>query len=225
LGRCIAGYSDVLPLNIVSSETFTRHDLSALMATHFVGDHIERALSGVQTFMHLVVAPREHFTVTAGYVESMIFYTDGSLIDGCAGFSFHRTEEGGFGYKILSPAGIFTAELTVLLVPLRHIGEAIQLPEKFLILTDSLSSVKALSSNKISHRTHPLVCEFEQVCSDLLEDIVEVEIMWIPSHVGLEGNEIIDERAQHAALNVVVFGRPLLLVDFQGLTRSVLLRE
>jgi ribonuclease HI len=195
------------------------------MATHFVGDHIERTLSGVQTSMHLVVAPRENFTATAGYAESMIFYTDGSLIDGCARFAFHRTGEGGFGYQISSPAGIFTAELTALLVPLRHIGEAIQLPEKFLILTDSLSSVKALLSKKISHRTHPLVCEFEQVCSDLLEDIVEVEIMWIPSHVGLEGNEIIDERAQHAALNVVVFGRPLLLVDFQGLARSILLRE
>jgi hypothetical protein len=32
LGRCIAGYSDVLTLNIVSSESFTRHDLPALMA-------------------------------------------------------------------------------------------------------------------------------------------------------------------------------------------------
>jgi ribonuclease HI len=28
-----------------------------------------------------------------------------------------------------------------------------------------------------------------------LEDRVEVEIMWIPSHVGLEGNEIVDEWA------------------------------
>jgi ribonuclease HI len=38
----------------------------------------------------------------------------------------------------------------------------------------------------------------------LLEDGVKVEIMWIPSHVGLEGNEIVDERARHAALNGVV---------------------
>jgi hypothetical protein len=38
LGRCIAGYSDVLPLNIVSAESLTRHDLAALLATHFVGD-------------------------------------------------------------------------------------------------------------------------------------------------------------------------------------------
>jgi hypothetical protein len=33
LGRCIAGYSDVLPLNIVSLGSFTQHDLPALLAT------------------------------------------------------------------------------------------------------------------------------------------------------------------------------------------------
>jgi hypothetical protein len=48
-GRCIAGYSDVLPLNIVSSGSFTRHDLPTLLATNFVGDHMEGTLSEVQT--------------------------------------------------------------------------------------------------------------------------------------------------------------------------------
>jgi hypothetical protein len=40
------------------------------------------------------------------------------MIDGCAGFAFHRTSERGFGYKILSPAAIFTAKLTALFVEL-----------------------------------------------------------------------------------------------------------
>jgi hypothetical protein len=51
-------------------------------------------------------------------------------------------------------------------------------------LTDSLSSVRALFSRKILHRIHPLVYECKQMCSDLLEDGVEVEITWIPAHVG-----------------------------------------
>jgi hypothetical protein len=63
------------------------------------------------------------------------------------------------------------------------------------------------------------------MCSDLLEDGVEVEILWIPSHVGLEGNKIVNERARHAALIGTVFDRPLPPVDFQGLARSVLLSE
>jgi hypothetical protein len=56
----------------------------------------------------------------------MISYTNGLLIDGCAGFEFYWTGEGGFGYKISSPACIFTAELTALFVTLLHIGEIIQ---------------------------------------------------------------------------------------------------
>jgi hypothetical protein len=71
---------------------------------------------------------------------------------------------GWFGYKISSPAGI--------------IGNVIQLWKK-MILIDSLTSVKALLFRKISHRTHPLVYECKQMYSDLLEDEVEVEIMWI----------------------------------------------
>jgi hypothetical protein len=81
--------------------------------------------------------------VTARHAASMVFYTDGFLIDGCAGFAF-RTGEGGFGYKTSSPAGIFTAEVTALFVTLRNIGEVIQPPEKCLILTDCLSSVVQL---------------------------------------------------------------------------------
>jgi hypothetical protein len=49
--------------------------------------------------------------------------------------------------------------------------------------------------------------------------------MWIPSHVRLEGNEIVDEWARHAAINGAVFDRPFPPLDFQGLARSVLLRE
>jgi hypothetical protein len=44
--------------------------------------------------------------------------------------------------------------------------------------------------------------------------------MWIPSHVGLEGNEIVDEQARHVALNGAVFDRRLPPVDFQGLARE-----
>jgi hypothetical protein len=70
-----------------------------------------------------------------------------------------------------------------------------------------------------------LVYECKQMCSDLLEDGVEVEIVWIPSYMGLKGNEIVDEQARHAALNGAVFDRKHPPVDIQGLVRSVLPRE
>jgi hypothetical protein len=102
-----------LPLNIVSSGSFTRHDLPTPLATHFVGDHMEGALSGEQSSMYSVVAIRELLMVTAKYAASMVF---------------HRTGEGGFGYNISisNSAGVFTAELSALFVTMRHIGEVIQ---------------------------------------------------------------------------------------------------
>jgi hypothetical protein len=125
LGSCIAGYSNVLLLNIVSSESYARHDLPALLTTHFVDDHLEGALSGVQKSMYSVVAPRELLSLTARYAASMVFYTDCSLVDRCAGLAFHRIGEGGFDFMISDTAGIFTAKLTALFVTLRHIGEVI----------------------------------------------------------------------------------------------------
>jgi hypothetical protein len=53
------------------------------------------------------------------------------------------------------------------------------------------------------------------MCRDLLWNGVGVTIMWISSHVGFEGNELVDERARHAALNGAVFDRPLSPVNFQ----------
>jgi hypothetical protein len=72
LGRCIVGYSDVLQLNIVSSWSFTRHNLPTLLGDHFVGNHMERALCGIQISMYSMVAPRELLTVTArhGCIDS-----------------------------------------------------------------------------------------------------------------------------------------------------------
>jgi hypothetical protein len=94
------------------------------------------------------------------------YATNGSLLDECVGFVIHRTEEGGFGNKISSSTALF--------VTLGRIVD-IQAREKCLISTDS--SVKALLSRKILHRTHPLVYEYEQMCSDLLWKGFEVKIM------------------------------------------------
>jgi hypothetical protein len=58
MGRCIAGYSNILPLNIVSSESFTLHELPLLLVGYFVDDHMKKALCGVGT-VYSVVAPRE----------------------------------------------------------------------------------------------------------------------------------------------------------------------
>jgi ribonuclease HI len=81
--------------------------------------------------------------VTSEYVESAVFYTDGSLMEARGLLS---TGVGEFGFELSSPAGVFSAELSALFMALRHIREVTQPPEKCLILTDSLSLLKAMLS-------------------------------------------------------------------------------
>jgi hypothetical protein len=78
-------------------------------------------------------------------------------------------------YRILSPAGVFTAELSALFTALRHIAEVIRPPERFLILTDSLSSIKAIGSRRIAH---PLVYECKQLCWSMCQNGNEVKWNW-----------------------------------------------
>jgi hypothetical protein len=113
------------------SESFTRHGLSALLdGTLLVDVHMENALAGILDSMYPLVAPRELSVVTSEYVESAVFYTDGSLIEGSAGFAVHQTGVGGFGFRMSSSAGVFSAELSALFMALRHIGEVIYNPQK-----------------------------------------------------------------------------------------------
>jgi hypothetical protein len=64
--------------------------LPTLLATHFVDDHMEKALSWVQTSMYSIVQQlRELLKEIFRYATSMVLL--------CAGFAIHRTEESGFG--------------------------------------------------------------------------------------------------------------------------------
>jgi hypothetical protein len=101
-------------------------------------------------------------------IRRAIFYTDGVLIEGCAGLVVHQMGVGGFGHKIQSQAGVFTAELSALFTALRH--NAVRPPERCLILTDGLSSVKAMLSRKIAQQTHPLVYDCKQLCWSLCQN-------------------------------------------------------
>jgi hypothetical protein len=48
--------------------------------------------------------------------------------------------------------------------------------------------------------------------------------MWIPSHVGLVGNELVDDRARQVALEGTIFDSPLSSNDFQSSARPALMR-
>jgi uncharacterized glyoxalase superfamily protein PhnB len=64
-------------------------------------------------------------------------------------------------------------------VVLVHIS--FEIPGEYVILTDSLSSILAMESRKISLHTHPTVYECKQKFWELGQSGRKLTMMWIPS--------------------------------------------
>ena len=120
-------------------------------------------------------------------------YTDGSR-DGnsvaCATVFPSDTE---LSMRLPDSASIFTAEIWAIITALEEIKNASE--SKFIIFTDSLSCLQALLYMKLEH---PLIgmailkCVFLNIAN---KDII---LCWVPSHVGIRGNEKADSAAKSA---------------------------
>jgi hypothetical protein len=129
---------------------------------------------------------RELATITSDYPMENIFYTDGSMIDDVAGFEAqNRNYE--TGHQLTKPS-------------LEHIQICPR--GRYLILSDSLSSLMGMPARRITCKTHPWVYESEQIYWDLQQLNYDVKLMWIPSHVGISGNEVADGLARQAVETV-----------------------
>jgi ribonuclease HI len=145
--------------------------------------------------MYPSVASRELATITKEYPTENIFYTDGSMIDDVAGFAMHNsnyvTE-----HQLAKPYSVFSAEISAIRMALAHIQICPR--GRYLILSDSLSSLMAMRSRRITCKTHPRVYVSKQIYWDLQQLNCEVKLLWIPSHVGISGNEVADGLAKQA---------------------------
>ena len=64
---------------------------------------------------------------------------------------------------------------------------------KFIIFSDSLSVLKAMihTSSK-----NPQIQKLLEKCHELLLAYKEIVLCWIPSHIGIQGNEMVDKQAK-----------------------------
>ena len=90
-------------------------------------------------------------------------------------------------------SSIFTAELKALQLALQEVERSSR--RKFLIISDSLSALMAFENRNISH---PFLCDLHDAHTQLLTQGKRIVFMWVPSHVGIHGNHVVDKAAKKA---------------------------
>ncbi|WP_218669804.1 RNase H family protein [Solemya velum gill symbiont] len=116
--------------------------------------------------------------------------------------------------RLPNNSSIFSAELYALLLALQSIQ--FHKASKFIVFTDSLSSLQSLSSFKI---THPLVLQLLEFYTFLLQKGKTIIFCWIPSHMGIRGNEKVDSIAK-TALNSDMSSFKVPYSDFKPFSRK-----
>jgi ribonuclease HI len=118
-------------------------------------------------------------------------FTDGSSMDNRSGYGVIPEET--IKIRLPNEASVFSAEMSAIL----HATENIAKSERkyFTIFTDSLSSLQAITSS--STLLHP-------ICGKILDQISvlskhkSITFTWVPSHIGITGNELADIAAKDA---------------------------
>ena len=127
----------------------------------------------------------------AGYQE---IYTDGSKSDDAVAFAalyqdFDFSCEG----RLPPISSVFSAELFAIyeafwIIKNSHLNH-------FVIFSDSKSSLEALTQME---PTNPVVCGLLKKYNKLLKDGKTLKFCWVPSHIGIPGNEAVDSLAKEA---------------------------
>ena len=124
------------------------------------------------------------------YMDYKHIYTDGSKDDmkvGCAVVSDDFTET----MRIPDGSSIFTPEAKAIDLALDLIADC-ETSNEFVIFSDSLSVLKSLDHTSSKN---PKIQKLLEKHHDLSE-FNEIVYCWIPSHIGIAGNESVDQKAK-----------------------------
>ncbi|GFV94243.1 probable RNA-directed DNA polymerase from transposon X-element [Trichonephila clavipes] len=131
------------------------------------------------------------------YSRYSAIYTDGSKRADYVGCGV-VIEDIMHGYRLDTSCSIFTAEAVAIYRALQLIDST--MPRKYCIYTDSMSVLEALEN--YHDRCHPVVCTILDITNRLYSKGFDIVFCWLPSHVGIIGNEQADNAAKSATTHL-----------------------
>ncbi|GFV51419.1 RNase H domain-containing protein [Trichonephila clavipes] len=102
------------------------------------------------------------------------------------------------GYRLDTSCSVFTAEAVAIYRALQFIDS--NMLRQYCIYTDSMSVLEALEN--YNDRCHPVVCTILDITSRLYSKGFDIVFCWLPSHVGIIGNEQADSAAKSATTHL-----------------------
>lgn len=136
---------------------------------------------------------RAHFEeLKAKFEDYTHIYTDGSKNKIGSGCSIH-TLETNLQFKLPEMYPIFKCETYAILKALIFIDNSPL--NKFIIFSDSLSGIKAI---KNTTKYDTIIQEIQELSTRIIQNGKKIIIIWIPSHIGIPGNEAADSLAKNA---------------------------
>merc|ERR1712082_195690 len=132
---------------------------------------------------------REHET------GSYKFFTDGSKTENGVAFAVY-SEHFSLARRINNCASIFTAELTAILEALKHSQNINR--NCVSIITDSKSSIQAIRK---LYPQNPIIIKIQDIIKNSNKNFT---LCWVPSHIGIQGNEQADRLAVAATSNETI---------------------
>lgn len=130
-----------------------------------------------------------------------LIFTDGSKKDHMSGYAyFHQkdsTNQCRRKYRTNRAVSIFVAEALAIYESLVHIADHPEVRE-ICVISDSLSVIQAVNNTKNSFKQHYTIGMIWDLIELLSDSGIVISLMWVPSHVGINGNEIADKLAQEA---------------------------
>ncbi len=166
----------------------------------------------------------DHFFSLPDVVERKctFLYTDGSKNDlkGPVGFAIWSTDDRlNRKFKVNNTISIFTAEALAIL-------EAVKLIIDFkitssIIFSDLKSVLASLSnSNRIKNQSY-VILEIKKLCVYARQNDLKICVVWIPAHVGINGNEKADREAKLVIIDGMDYPFSISVSDAVAINKEV----